>query len=95
MFYVQVASKQRAKEAAAAAAEAGEVADEYEQDDDSLDPQDDVMGDGFSSFIAYDEDNAAGMLMYEDELDGVISESDFVERDEAEEEGEEEGGESS
>jgi hypothetical protein len=51
------------------------------------------MGSGFSRFLAADEDNQAGLLMYEDELDGEWEESDFVDRDEAEEgEGEQQAG---
>lgn len=85
----QVTSKQRQREAAAAAAgEDGEEGGEYEAEEPA-DLDDDLMGEGFSSFVARDEDNEAGFLYYEDELDGDIPQSSFLERDEAEEEGEE------
>lgn len=82
-------SKQRQREAAAAAAAEGLEESEAQFDEEHVDLDDDIMGEGFSRFVARDEDNEAGLLMYEDELDGDIPESDFVDRDEAEEEDEE------
>ena len=80
----QVASRQRQREAVAA----GQAVDD-EGEFEEYDPDDDNLGDGFTRFVARDEDNEAGLLMYEDELDGEgFSESDFLDRDEAEEEGE-------
>jgi hypothetical protein len=95
---LQVASKQRQREEAAAAREAGITEGDLEYadaDEEAGGPEgdDDLMGDGFTNFVAADEDNEAGVLYYEDELDGDFSESAFLDRDEAEEEeeGEEQG----
>lgn len=85
---LQVASKQRQREEAAAAREAGLMEGELQLEEEEAGPpgDDDIMGDGFTNFIAQDEDNEAGVLFYEDELDGDFSESAFLDRDEAEEE---------
>jgi hypothetical protein len=80
-----VTSKQRQREAAAAAAAEGLEEGESSDYEEPMDLDDDVMGEGFSSFLARDEDSEAGLLCYEDELVGDIPESDFVERAEAEE----------
>lgn len=91
---LQVASKQRQREEAAAAREAGLLEGELQLEEEEAGPpgDDDIMGAGFTNFIAQDEDNEAGVLFYEDELDGDFSESAFLDRDEAEEEeGEDDG----
>lgn len=91
----QVASRQRKREAAAAARAAGispeEAAAAAAEAEDAAasgfyNADDEVMGAGFSAFVARDEDSEAGVLYYEDELDGDIPEADLIDRDEAEEE---------
>lgn len=66
LHLLQVTSKQRQREAAAAAAAEGL---EEGDDEEPIDLDDDIMGEGFSSFLARDEDSEAGMLVYEDDGD--------------------------
>jgi hypothetical protein len=76
---------QKRERAAAAAAEGLEDAGAEEEGEESLGADDDVVDEGFGRFIAADEDSEPAFLMYEDEMDGVWDESDFVDREEAEE----------
>jgi hypothetical protein len=86
--FAQVANKQRQREAAAAAAaaEQEDLPDGGYELQMPVDVDDDVMGEGFSSFISGNEDIEPAALFYEDEL-----EEDFFgneDADEAEEAGE-------
>jgi hypothetical protein len=70
LHLLQVTSKQRQREAAAAAAAAeGLEEGDASEDEEPIDLDDDIMGEGFSSFLARDEDSEAGMLVYEDDGD--------------------------
>jgi hypothetical protein len=85
--FVQVANKQRQRETAAAAAEQGLPDGGYELQM-PLDVDDDIMGEGFSSFISRNENSEPAALFYEDELDEDFSEFGAEDAGEAEEAGE-------
>lgn len=78
--FVQVANKQRQREAAAAAAEQGLPDGGYELQM-PLDVDDDIMGEGFSSFVSRNDNSEPAALFYEDELEEDFSESDFLDED--------------